>query len=59
MKYKIITDVLKDGLILQRLNFNASYNQNEDIGRWVIDTRESSLIEALVLLGWTPPDKKI
>lgn len=30
----------------------------EELNRWLIDTREKAIEECLIKLGWTPPDRK-
>lgn len=51
MEYKLFTDVSADGLITQRL----IYDKVKELSRWVCNTQEDSIIQALISLGWTPP----
>jgi len=55
MGYQILTDVSIDGIITQKLIFNKV----EELARWVCDTREDAIIQALISLGWRPPNKAI
>lgn len=38
----------------EKIHLTLQKTQNE-ISRWVIDTREQAIREALIRLGWTPP----
>ena len=52
LSYKIDTVIdIKDHIILQSL----IDDQKNVISRWVLDTREQGIREALIKLGWTPP----
>lgn len=54
MKYDILSSVTVDGTITQVLVRNLT----EELCAWICDTREQSIKEALVQLGWTPPKEK-
>jgi len=52
LSYKIDTVIdINDHIILQSL----IDDQKNVISRWVLDTREQGIREALIKLGWTPP----
>jgi hypothetical protein len=57
MKYKIDTDVFEGGIISQELSSVDNIgNVQTKISRWIVDTREEDIKQALIKLGWTPPD---
>ena len=49
--HELSTDLSADGVITQRL----FYDKVQELSRWVCDTREESIVQSLVSLGWTPP----
>ncbi len=51
MKYELKTHVYKDGEIEQLL-----HEGNTQLARWVIETREAGIKQALIALGWKPPE---
>lgn len=55
MKHDLETTILDNGDIEQRLMCLDGLHGPEVVARWVIGTRESSVRDALVKLGWTPP----
>ena len=54
MKYKISTEIFKNGIIEQKLQTEED-GHFETLKRWIMDTKETCIREALVRLGWTPP----
>lgn len=48
--YTITTDI-DNGAIIQRL---LDEHQNE-LSRWIMNTREQQIKQALIKLGWIPP----
>ena len=52
--FRVNTVPFEGGTIVQDLN---SYNNEveEHVTRWIVDTREHSIRQALISLGWTPP----
>lgn len=57
MKYTVSTDILKDERILQEIKHE--HNDIETtIMRDVFDVKEKQLRDALVKLGWIPPEDK-
>lgn len=62
MKYFLITNTDKQGLINQRLTLEGGneypYNITDTIEAWILDTRELQIRDALIALGWTPPQRK-
>jgi hypothetical protein len=55
MEYELKTDVSANGIITQRL----ICDQVQELSRWVCDTREDAIKQALISLGWTPPNNRI
>jgi hypothetical protein len=53
MDFKLTTKILEYGKIEQSL----IKNQTETLARWVADTRDKAIRDALISLGWTPPEK--
>lgn len=56
MKYKINTDVFGGGRIIQELSSVDDNNQVTRLSRWIVNTREAAVHQALLKLGWTPPN---
>lgn len=56
MKYTIKTSSFENGIIEQEL-YRKTPTCEERVMRWVMDTRETGIRDALVKLGWTPPGK--
>jgi len=54
MEFKLDTEVFKNGIIKQEL-LTEENDLPQRVGNWVINTREKSVKEALIKLGWTPP----
>lgn len=52
LKYTFNTKLVDDRIITQELSFN-----HKRVMRWAMDTRERGIRQALVALGWTPPDE--
>lgn len=50
LEYKLNMQVKIDGTITQEL-----HNAQAVLARWVMDTREEQVRQALIALGWTPP----
>ena len=42
-----------NGVITQQVK-----NHSQELWRWIINTREAQVRDALVALGWTPPPDK-
>jgi hypothetical protein len=55
-KYTLHTEINADQTITQTL-----VSQQETLARWVCDTLDDSIRQALIEMGWTPPpnDKQI
>lgn len=51
-KFFLETNIFKEGLISHEL-INPL---GDRVGRWVMDTMEKQTKEALIKLGWTPPN---
>ena len=51
MEYTLNTKITEDQKIIQTL----VRDQVETLARWVCDTRERTVRDALISLGWTPP----
>jgi len=56
MKYKVKTEVLPNGIIEQDVILLRD-KIAQTISRTVIDTQEQQTRDALIKLGWTPPEK--
>ena len=56
MVYKLITTAHPDGIINCELTQEVEDRRNT-IMQWVMDTREDQTRQALIELGWTPPDE--
>ena len=53
MKVTLDTEITEDQKIIQTL----FKDQVETLSKWVYDTREQSIRDALIKLGWTPPQE--
>lgn len=53
LRYRVDTQVTKDDLIVQEL-----FNGQQMLSRWIMNTRDAQIREALITLGWTPPHSK-
>jgi hypothetical protein len=49
-----VTTSFKGGLVEQTL-FEISSGRAQEVTRWVMNTREHAIREALIAMGWTPP----
>jgi len=58
VKYKLETSVSGDGVISQSLLSSDIQDHINEVTRWVCDTREATIKQALINLGWTPPEKE-
>lgn len=54
LEYELRTNIT-DKMIIQEA-FEVREEIATSIGRWIAETREQEFIDALVKLGWTPPD---
>ncbi len=54
LKIKVNTKIFEDNKILQEV-FTEQDNKIEYLSRVVSDTKEVHLMNALIKLGWTPP----
>jgi hypothetical protein len=59
MQYKIRTDVFGVGRIIQELSSVDNNNQITRLSRWIINTRDEAVRQALLKLGWTPPNNTV
>lgn len=57
MKYYIETNIDKSVIEQNLLISDECNKQIKYLARWVVDTREIQIREALIKLGWTPPSK--
>ena len=53
---RLTTLPMTDGKIIQELSNRMGDIENQ-MTRWIMDTRENGVREALVQLGWTPPSQ--
>ena len=58
MKYTVKTTPFTDGKILQIVDLESE-NMIQTIMRDVLDTKEKQIKQALIKLGWTPPNGEI
>jgi len=56
LNYKIVTDICDEEIIAQHVYANFR-GQTDLLNTWIIKTKEKQFIDALVKLGWTPPNK--
>lgn len=56
MKYSLKTTVFPDMKFLQELDYIHDNGVVENIHRLLYDAREEQTKQALVALGWTPPE---
>lgn len=54
INYKITTNSTNEGLIVQEV-YSIHDRIHSQVIRYVINTREQQIQEALIALGWTPP----
>jgi hypothetical protein len=55
MTYVVTTETLKEqGIITQELQQDIDGHITR-LSRWVVQTRDESVRQALIKLGWTPP----
>lgn len=52
--FKVLTTITNDGKILQEIH-GSDYKQ---IMSFTLDTHKQHIIDALIALGWTPPQSK-
>jgi hypothetical protein len=55
--YQLTTAHNSDGVLSQKL-VEETRGMQARLMEWVMDTREQGLRDALVKLGWTPPENK-
>ena len=58
MKFELKTTPLPNGVIEQEL-LSKCNNPIHNFTKWVVDTREQSIKEALISLGWVPPNTQM
>lgn len=56
--FEIVTTATEDGKITQEL-YSVTPDLREQVIRRVMDTQEQQIREALIALGWTPPNSGI
>ena len=54
--FQIDTYSRDDGKIIQELNRYYGV-MHENLTRWVMDTRDKSVREVLIKMGWKPPEE--
>lgn len=59
MEYKINTDVFGGGRIIQELSSVDDSNQVTRLSRWILNIKEDAVHQALLKLGWTPPNTQM
>lgn len=55
LTYSMITKLVGDSIEQQVLMNDPVRDKSEQISRWVVNTRDAGIREALIRLGWTPP----
>lgn len=58
LKYIITTNLYQNGIIEQIIDYE-SYDIQNIIMRNILNIKEDQIKEALIKLGWTPPNEKI
>ena len=58
MGFEVTTKIIADDKILLEVHSTLNGMRN-DVTRRVIDTQEQQVRDALIALGWTPPNKEI
>ena len=57
VSFKIKTDIFGNGLITQEL-YRIENDVITETTRWVVNTREKEIRDALIKLGWIPPKEE-
>ncbi len=59
LTYKVTTEPSPNGVIVQSVDIDADceafISPLDKVTKWIIDTRDKQIRDALIALGWTPP----
>ena len=55
MSYGVMTTIRANGVVAQELQRQIE-SHVEVIAKWVLDTRNTQTREALIAMGWVPPE---